>query len=136
MFPSLVIASRKEIYGAILPSPLGLLYSTGQQLNALLKKSLHSLLSVAFTSYTELQERGPEFEEWVRVKGGRKDNELSELTHAFRGTCLTSLPEFMDNTKVRVIGWSLSTWMLTFSLCRLGVVNLARPQNPQMESAE
>jgi exocyst complex protein 7 len=41
-----------------------------------------------------------EFEEWIRAKAGRKDNEVGELLHAFRGSCLTSLPEFIDDTKV------------------------------------
>lgn len=92
---------RREIYSAILPPSLGILYTTGQQLNALIKKSLHSLVPLAFASFSELQERSQEFEEWVRAKGGRKDNELGELLHAFRGSCLTSLPEFIEDTKVR-----------------------------------
>ncbi|KAK4700095.1 RNA-binding protein NOB1, partial [Phenoliferia sp. Uapishka_3] len=92
-------ATRKDIYASILPPALGILYTTGQQLNALIKKSLHSLVSIAFASFAELQERSPEFEEWIRAKAGRKDNEIGELLHAFRGSCLTSLPEFIDDTK-------------------------------------
>ncbi|KAL8280895.1 hypothetical protein RQP46_006574 [Phenoliferia psychrophenolica] len=92
-------ATRKEIYAAILPPSLRILQTTGQQLNTLIKKSLHSLISIAFASFAELQERSPEFEEWIRGKAGRKDNEVGELLHAFRGSCLTSLPEFIDDTQ-------------------------------------
>ena len=66
----------------------------------MIKKSLHSLISIAFASFSELQERSPEFEDWIRVKAGRKDNEVGELLHAFRGSCLSSLPEFIDDTQV------------------------------------
>lgn len=100
MFATTSPAIRKDIYAAILPPSLGILYTTGQQLNTLIKQSLHSLVSLAFSSFAELQDRVPEFEEWVRSKGGRKDNELGELLHAFRGSCLRSLPEFIEDTKV------------------------------------
>ncbi|KAI5475476.1 exocyst complex component, exo70 subunit [Pseudohyphozyma bogoriensis] len=99
VFSGTPASNRKDIYGAILPPSLGILYTTGQQLNALIKKSLHSLVSIAFASFSELQDRSPEFEEWIRTKAGRKDNEVGELLHAFRGSCLTSLPEFIDDTK-------------------------------------
>lgn len=95
--------TRRDIYAAILPPSLGILYTTGQQLNTLIKKQLHALIPIAFSSFTELQERSVEFEEWIRAKAARKDNELGELLHAFRGSCLTSLPEFIDDTKVRRI---------------------------------
>ena len=100
VFPTRTAAERKAIYSAILPASLNLLYTTGQQLNTLIKQSLHSLVSIAFSTFAELQERVSEFEEWIRNKGGRKDNELGELLHAFRGSCLRSLPEFIDDTKV------------------------------------
>lgn len=99
VFPTRTAAERKAIYSAILPASLNLLYTTGQQLNTLIKQSLHSLVSIAFSTFAELQERVSEFEEWIRNKGGRKDNELGELLHAFRGSCLRSLPEFIDDTK-------------------------------------
>lgn len=90
---------RRDVYAAILPPSLGMLFTTGSQLNTLVKKNLHALVTIAFGSFTELQERSVEFEEWIRVKANRKDNELGELLHAFRGTCLTSLPGFIDDTR-------------------------------------
>lgn len=58
------------------------------------------------------------FEEWVRVKGNkRKENELGELSHAFRGTCLTSLPAVIEDTKVSqessVVREALSSFRMT-----------------------
>lgn len=93
--------TRKSVYSVILPLSIGVLAATGQQLNTLVKNSLSSLVLVAFASFAELQERAPEFEKWVRGKAGRKENELGELVHAFRGTCLSSLPGFLDEVKVR-----------------------------------
>jgi len=39
------------------------------------------------------------FDEWVRQKASRKENELGDLLHAFRGSCLRSLPEMIDEVK-------------------------------------
>lgn len=99
VFANVPPPTRRDIYAAILPPSLGILYTTGQQLNSLIKKQLHALIPIAFSSFTELGERGAEFEEWIRAKAARKDNEVGELLHAFRGSCLTSLPEFIDDTK-------------------------------------
>lgn len=39
------------------------------------------------------------FEDWVRVKASRKDNELLQLSHAFKGSCMRSLPEVMEDAR-------------------------------------
>lgn len=78
-----------------------MLFTTGQQLNTVIKRNIQALIPIAFSTFTELQERASEFDEWIRNKAGRKDNELGELLHAFRGSCLTSLPEFISDAKVR-----------------------------------
>ncbi|GAA5966551.1 hypothetical protein JCM8115_006864 [Rhodotorula mucilaginosa] len=110
---SLTVANLPAIYASLLPPALALLSSTGTSLNALIKKSssststtsattLHSaaLAPLAFVTFQEIQEHMDGFEEWVRVKGNkRKENELGELSHAFRGTCLTSLPAVIEDTK-------------------------------------
>lgn len=41
-----------------------------------------------------------QFEQEIRHKAGRKENELGDLLHALRATCLTSLPEFLEEVKV------------------------------------
>ncbi|KAK4051359.1 exocyst complex component exo70 [Microbotryomycetes sp. JL201] len=100
VFHNVPVTNKREMYAQILPASLTFMFATGQQLNATIKKNLRSLIPIAFSTFSELQERTAEFDEWIRTKAGRKDNELGELLHAFRGSCLTSLPEFIDDTKV------------------------------------
>ncbi|GAA5957033.1 hypothetical protein JCM21900_001761 [Sporobolomyces salmonicolor] len=100
VFATLSPSQRSPLYASLLPPSLSLFLSTGQSLNTLIRKSLHSLIPIAFVCYTELQDRAGEFEEWARAKAARKENELGELTHAFRGTCLTSLPGILEDTKL------------------------------------
>ncbi|GAA5914658.1 hypothetical protein JCM6882_003594 [Rhodosporidiobolus microsporus] len=91
---------RSQIYSSLLPPSLTLLTTTANNLNTLIKKTAqHALIPLAFASFVELSERNGEFEEWVRAKAGRKENEVGELTHAFRGTCMTSLPGILEETK-------------------------------------
>ncbi|SCV69733.1 BQ2448_1127 [Microbotryum intermedium] len=99
VFANVPPSTRREIYSNILPPSLSLFYATGTQLNGVVKKALDALVPIAFSTFSELQEQIAEFEEWIRIKAGRKDNELGELLHAFRGTCLTSLPAMIDTTK-------------------------------------
>ncbi|SGY14202.1 BQ5605_C010g06099 [Microbotryum silenes-dioicae] len=99
VFANVPPSTRREIYSNILPPSLSLFYTTGTQLNGVVKKALDALVPIAFSTFSELQEQIAEFEEWVRIKAARKDNELGELLHAFRGTCLTSLPAMIDTTK-------------------------------------
>ncbi|GAA6044299.1 hypothetical protein JCM8097_006754 [Rhodosporidiobolus ruineniae] len=100
VFSAFPAPERQRIYAALLPPSLSLLTSTGTALNSLIKKTpQHALIPLAFASFTELSERAGEFESWIRNKAGRKENEQGELTHAFRGTCLTSLPGILEETK-------------------------------------
>ncbi|GAA6008648.1 GTP-Rho binding exocyst subunit EXO70 [Rhodotorula paludigena] len=100
VFSTLPASARTSIYASLLPPSLAQLSTTGASLNALIKKSpAHQLIPLAFATYTELQERAGEFEEWVRAKAARKENEVGDLTHAFRGTCMTSLPGILEETK-------------------------------------
>lgn len=102
VFSTLPASARTSIYASLLPPSLAQLSTTGASLNALIKKSpAHQLIPLAFATYAELQERAGEFEEWVRAKAARKENEVGDLTHAFRGTCMTSLPGILEETKVR-----------------------------------
>ncbi|GAA5839096.1 hypothetical protein JCM11251_003675 [Rhodosporidiobolus azoricus] len=97
---TLSTSARQTIYSLLLPPSLSLLSTTGTNLNSLIKKTpQHALIPLAFASFVELSERNGEFEEWVRAKAGRKENEVGELQHAFRGTCMTSLPGILEETK-------------------------------------
>ena len=78
--------------------------ATGTAINASLKRTLTTnatSVGVAFTCYVELTapSRIDTFEDWIRSKSGRKDNELNQMSHAFKGSCLRSLPEFLEETK-------------------------------------
>ncbi|GAA6014027.1 hypothetical protein JCM8202_005117 [Rhodotorula sphaerocarpa] len=100
----------QSLYSSLLPPALALLASTGTSLNAQIKKSAPgsssassassvALAPLAFVTFQELQEHQDDFEEWVRSKAKRKENEVGELSHAFRGTCLTSLRAVIEDTK-------------------------------------
>ncbi|KAK4057193.1 exocyst complex component exo70 [Microbotryomycetes sp. JL221] len=101
IFSNVSSSTKRDIYALIVPPSLALLFATGQQLNTMIKKNLRSLIPIAFSTFSELQERTTEYDDSIRTKAGRKDNELGELLHALRGTCLTSLPEFIDDAKAR-----------------------------------
>jgi exocyst complex component 7 len=98
LFPSSPLSA---LYGGPLLSPsLSSFSSTCAGINALLKKSLNTSISIAFETFSDLSSRQDAFDELVRTKGGRKENELGEALHAFRGSCLRGLGEFIEDVKV------------------------------------
>ncbi|GAA5872370.1 hypothetical protein JCM16303_004495 [Sporobolomyces ruberrimus] len=99
VFATLSTSQKAPLYASLLPLPLTLFAQTSSNLNTLIKKSLHPLIPIAFASFGELSERNQEFEEVVRRKSGRKENELGESLHSFRGTCLSSLPGMIEDVK-------------------------------------
>ncbi|GAA6008793.1 hypothetical protein JCM10207_001726 [Rhodosporidiobolus poonsookiae] len=102
VFSSFPAAQRTTIYASLLPPSLALLSQTGSNLSSLIKKHpfpTHALVPLALASFVELSERQGEFEEWVRGKAGRKENEVGELMHSYRGTCLTALAGVIEETK-------------------------------------
>ncbi|GAA5948482.1 hypothetical protein JCM3765_004898 [Sporobolomyces pararoseus] len=99
VFSNLSSSQKAPLYASLLPLPLALFAQTSSNLNTLIKKSLHPLIPIAFASFGELQERSQEFEEVVRKKSGRKENEVGDALHSFRGTCLSSLPGMIEDVK-------------------------------------
>ncbi|KAA1085144.1 hypothetical protein PGTUg99_000540 [Puccinia graminis f. sp. tritici] len=89
----------KAIYSQVISASLELLSETGQSVNSIIKRSLSSCIGVAFDTYAAILEQLPRFDEEVRRPAGRKENELGDLLHAFKGSCLRSLPEFIADTK-------------------------------------
>lgn len=78
--------------------------ATGTSINSAIKKTLttsSTSVGLAYTCYTELTlpSRIENFEDWIRNKSARKENELAQLTHAFRATCLRALPDYIEETK-------------------------------------
>ncbi|KAG0152288.1 hypothetical protein CROQUDRAFT_649657 [Cronartium quercuum f. sp. fusiforme G11] len=89
----------KEMFSKIVPPSLELLSETGQSVNSVIKRSLSTYVSSAFDTYEEISSRLDRFDLEIRRRSSRKENELGELLHSFKGSCLRSLPEFIADTK-------------------------------------
>lgn len=89
----------KEIFSKVVPAPLELLSETGQSVNRVVKRSLTSYVSAAFDNYEAIYERLDRYDDEIRRRSGRKENELGELLHSFKGSCLRSLPEYIADAK-------------------------------------
>lgn len=93
-----------QIHRSLVPPVLTIFTATGTAINGAIKKTLttsSTSVGIAYTCYTELTlpNRIDTFEDWIRSKGGRKENELSALSHAFKASCLRALPEFIEETR-------------------------------------
>lgn len=93
-----------QVYQHAIPPTLTIFTATATAINGSVKRTLTSnaaSVGIAFTCYGELTapSRVDTFEDWIRSKSGTKENVLSQLSHAFRGSCLRSLPEFLEETK-------------------------------------
>lgn len=89
----------KDIFAKLVVASLEFLSETGQLVNSVIKRSLSSYVNVAFEIYEVISERLDRFEIDIRRRSGRKENELGELLHSFKGSCLRSLPEFIADAK-------------------------------------
>lgn len=92
------------MYQHAIPPTLTIFTATATAINGSVKRTLTSnaaSVGIAFTCYGELTapSRVDTFEDWIRSKSGTKENVLNQLSHAFRGSCLRSLPEFLEETK-------------------------------------
>ena len=97
-------SSASQVYRYIVPALLTILTATGAAINGSIKKSLSAnatAVGIALTCYAEMTapNRVDVFEDWIRVKTSRKENELAQLSHAFKGSCMRSLPEFLEDTR-------------------------------------
>lgn len=89
----------KTTFSQVISAPLELLSETGKSVNNFIKRSLSSYIGVAFDTYAAISDQLPRFDEEVRRPAGRKENELVDLLHSFKASCLRSLPEFIADTK-------------------------------------
>ncbi|CAH7685484.1 Cullin repeat-like-containing domain protein [Phakopsora pachyrhizi] len=89
----------KSVFSQIISPSLELLSETGQSVNSVIKRSLSSYIGSAFDTYSIISSQLDRFELEVRRRSARKENELGELLHSFKGSCLRSLPEFIADTK-------------------------------------
>ncbi|KAG8902872.1 hypothetical protein FRB99_004000 [Tulasnella sp. 403] len=68
-------------------------------IQATIKKSLLTHVWFAFGLWGILGNLQPVWDDVMRQRTGRKENELSEAVHALRGVCLRSFPEFIMDIK-------------------------------------
>lgn len=92
------------IYRHIIPPSLAVFANKGQTILATVRReqSATKAVDVAFSCFGALQAHADDFDEIVRAKASRKENELGELLHAFRGSCLRCLPEVIEEARVRM----------------------------------
>lgn len=64
-------------------------------LQATIKKNLLGHVWLALQLWTSLAQLQPVWDDVIRLRAGRKENELSEIVHSIRGACLRSFPEFI-----------------------------------------
>lgn len=84
-------------------SPLHHLVDAGVQINNIVKKNLFANVKVAFEAYGALSGQREMFHEWIRNRSGRSENELSDICHALKSTCVRSLPEVFEDIRVRLV---------------------------------
>ena len=93
-----------QVHRSLIQPVMTIFTATGTSINGAIKKTLtvsSTSVGLAYTCYTELtlSQRIDNFEDWIRSKGSRKENELAQLSHAFKATCLRALPEYIEETK-------------------------------------
>lgn len=101
-FPSYSAAYIYRLYLASSSNPLQIFIDAGVQINGIIKKNLLKNARVAFQAFAQLDVLQSEFDEWIRQKGGRAENELSEICQALRASCVRSIPEVYEDVKVCV----------------------------------
>lgn len=74
---------------------LSMFSSTLSTVQTAVKKNLLSHVWLALQLWTSLTQLQPVWDDVMRARAGRKENELSEVAHAIRGVCLRSFPEFI-----------------------------------------
>ncbi|KAH8918978.1 hypothetical protein BT69DRAFT_1285242 [Atractiella rhizophila] len=92
-------AAAPSVFAKVMSNSLAAFANACTSVNSVVKKSLGSTVSLAFDCYAELQSRQDRFDEVVRGRSGRKENELGDMIHSFRASCLRTLPEFIEDTK-------------------------------------
>ncbi|KAK9899473.1 hypothetical protein P389DRAFT_78 [Cystobasidium minutum MCA 4210] len=93
-----------QVHKSLIQPVMTIFTATGTSVNSAIKKTLttsSTSVGLAYTCYTELtlSQRIDNFEDWIRNKASRKENELAQLSHAFKATCLRALPDYIEETK-------------------------------------
>lgn len=69
-------------------------------IQTLIKRSLRKYVFLAFSTYTSLSSLQAAWDDVMRQRSGRKQNELAEGLHSMRAICLRSFPELIADIKI------------------------------------
>ncbi|KDQ18787.1 hypothetical protein BOTBODRAFT_153680 [Botryobasidium botryosum FD-172 SS1] len=87
-------------YTSFITPLLTLFTSTVSNVQSLIKSSLSKHVFLALSAYSSLVALQPRWDDVMRQRAGRRDNELAEALHSMRGVCLRSFPEFLADVKL------------------------------------
>ncbi|KAF8318713.1 hypothetical protein DL93DRAFT_2132943 [Clavulina sp. PMI_390] len=87
-------------FGLIMQSMVSVFQSIFSAFTALAKRSVRRYLQLAFSTYTELSALQGRWDEVVRQRAGRKQNELADSLHSLRAICLRIFPEAIADIKM------------------------------------
>lgn len=89
-----------QSFGLLCAPLLAMFTVTISAIQAAVKKSLLTHVWLALQAWESLTALQPVWDDVMRKRTGRKENELSEIVHAVRGVCLRSFPEFIMEIKL------------------------------------
>ncbi|KAG8886158.1 hypothetical protein FRB97_007196 [Tulasnella sp. 331] len=90
----------QQSFGSLCAPLFSMFSLTISAIQAAVKKSLLTHVWLALQLWASLTALQPVWDEVMRKRTGRKENELSEIVHAVRGVCLRSFPEFIMEIKL------------------------------------
>ncbi|KAG9021156.1 hypothetical protein FRB95_002731, partial [Tulasnella sp. JGI-2019a] len=90
----------QQSFGSLCAPLLAMFSSTVSAIQAAVKKSLLTHVWLALQVWASLSALQPVWDDVMRKRTGRKENELSEIVHSIRGVCLRSFPEFIMEIKI------------------------------------
>lgn len=93
-------ADTTKTFADTMASALSTYIETGRQVNALVKRNMSQDVFLAYDIVENININAGVFEDLTKRHAGKKDNEVNELLHVVRGTCLRSFPEFIEELKV------------------------------------
>ncbi|KAG8973500.1 hypothetical protein FRB90_009921 [Tulasnella sp. 427] len=96
LIPSLV---DQTTFASLLSPLLGMATSMMSTIQTSIKKALISHVWLGIALFGALGSLQPAWDDVMRQRAGRDENELGDWTHALRGVCMRSFPEFLLEIK-------------------------------------
>lgn len=91
-------SAKQSSFATVLAPVASLFYTTLTLLVNLIKSSLNKYTFLALTTYEELSNALPQWDD-VLKRAGRKDTDLRDIIGQLRGVCLRSFPELLLDVK-------------------------------------